>query len=160
MYKSIVASLKRSLLPKDRRFRRIVFGPAAGRWMNLDLTNELRMYLGVFERELWHAYRKLLRPGMRSFDVGGRDGYSALVIASCTGSDVVSFECDPTAIPGMTQVFEKNALPIKAHQAFLGAPRSAGTTLTLDEAAELFFVPDFVKIDVEGAEPHVLAGAS
>jgi hypothetical protein len=32
--------------------------------------------------------------------------------------------------------------------------------LTLDAAAETYFMPDFIKVDVEGDEAHVLRGAA
>ncbi len=155
----IVRHAKRWLLPQDRAFRKVMFGPAAGSWMMLDLNHELRLFLGVYERELWPSYRTLLRAGMKSFDIGGRDGYSALLLAKATGNEVVSFECEQSGIVEMTNVFDRNKLPIRAVQAFVGRPNDPATTMTVDSAAKLFFTPDFMKIDVEGTEAAVLDGA-
>jgi len=153
------AIAKRILLPKGRRLRRIRFGPAAGCLMNLDLSHELRIYLGVYERELRASYRQLLHPGMKAFDVGGRDGYSALLIARRTGSEVLSFDCDGESAAAMQRVSDINAARIRAIQAFVGDSHDPRTTLTLDAAAREYFVPDFIKIDVEGDEAMVLRGA-
>ena len=155
----IIRRAKHWLVPKERTFRKVLFGPAAGCWMLLDLNHEMRLYLGVYERELWKSYRQLLKPGMKSFDVGGRDGYSALLLANSTGAEVISFECEAGGIAEMRRIFERNKLPIKAVQAFMGANTDAATTLTIDDAAEAYFIPDFLKIDVEGAEASVLRGA-
>jgi hypothetical protein len=127
--------------------------------MMLDLQHELRLYLGVYERELWSSYRLLLKPGMRTFDIGGRDGYSALILAKKTGAEVISFECESAAIPAMQRVFDQNPYPIKAVQGYVGRPGDIRTTITVDDAARRYFMPDFLKIDVEGGEAAVLEGA-
>ena len=148
---------KERLLPRGRNFRRILAGPAAGCWMMLDLHHELRLFLGMYERELLSSYRRLLRRGMKSFDIGGRDGYSALLIASLTGAQVISFECDPEGAAAMKATFDRNEMPVRAVQAFVGKVDGPGS-MTLDRASNEYFVPDFIKIDVEGAEVDVLQG--
>jgi hypothetical protein len=144
------ATLKR-LLPQGRANRRILFGPARGAIMPLDLQYELRLYLGVYERELWPHYRSLLGRGMTAFDIGGRDGYSAILIHALTRGPVRSFEADAAAAEAMQKTFAMNGASIHAVAAFIGSDG-----LALDEAAERFGAPDFIKIDVEGGEADVL----
>jgi hypothetical protein len=152
-----VSALVKRLLPRGRALRRIRFGPAAGALMPLDLQCELRMYLGVYERELWPHYRRLLRPGTRSFDLGGRDGYSALLIHRLTGAEVVSIECDPAAAAAMRDTFAGNGGALRVEECRVGC-QSGGGAATLDELAQRHFVPAFIKMDVEGAEADVLRG--
>src|SRR3990172_7220679 len=157
-FRRIIGMAKNALLPRGKAFRRVRFGPAAGCVMMLDLQYELRTFLGVYERELLPHYHALLRPGLKSFDVGGNNGYTALLIASITRKDVASFDCERAAVIEMRKVFERNDLPIVAVEAFVGRDTGEGR-ITLDDAAEQFFVPDFIKMDVEGAEVDVLLGA-
>lgn len=59
----------------------------------------------------------------------------------------------------MRKVFERNNLPIVAVEAFIGRDTGKGR-MTLDDAVEQFFIPDFVKMDVvDGAEVDILLGA-
>lgn len=157
--RAAIQAAKRLVLPGGRGFRRVLWGPAAGCWLWLDLHHELRLYFGIYERELGPSFRRLLRPGMKSFDIGGRDGYTALAIAARTGADVLSFESDPQAAASMRQVFERNAHPVRAVNAFVGA-NDGDSSITVDRAAGEYFVPDFIKVDVEGGEADVLAGAA
>jgi hypothetical protein len=126
-------------------------GPARGAMLMLDLQYEMRLLLGIYERELWGAYRRLLRPDMRAFDIGGRDGYSALLIHSRTRAPVVSFEADAKAAEEMRETLALNPGPLEGVHAFIG-----GDGLSLDAAALDYGKPQFVKIDVEGGEVDVL----
>jgi methyltransferase FkbM-like protein len=145
-------SAVKALLPRGIHYRQVLFGPAAGAVMPIDFARETRMYLGIFERELQASYRRLLRPGMRAFDIGGADGYCALLINRLTAAEVVCFECDATAIPPLRDTFSRNSPRLSAVHALVG---SHG--LALDVAARQYFFPDFIKIDVEGAEAGVLS---
>jgi hypothetical protein len=154
----MVRTLKR-LLPSGRQSRRILFGPARGAIMPLDLQCELRIFLGIYERELWPHYRALLHRGVTAFDIGGRDGYCALLINAITDAPVVSFEADADASAQMCRTFELNDAPLRAVHAFVGE-----SGLALDAAATRYGLPGFLKIDVEGGEvdvlrsgPHVLS---
>jgi hypothetical protein len=140
----------KGLLPKGKKERRILFGPAAGCVMPLDLQYEMRILLGIYERELLPHYRRVCRSGMKSFDVGGRDGYSALLIHGITRADVISFEAEEKAVEEMTATFRRNSEHLRAMHAFVGPG------FTLDQASQRYFRPDFIKIDVEGGEVDVL----
>lgn len=152
-----IKSAIKALLPRHVRHRRVLLGPAAGSVLPIDFAHGTRLFLGIYERELWPHFRGLLGQGMRSFDIGGRDGYCALLINRLTKSDVVCFEADAAAIPGLQETFRRNSPRLTAVHALVGSgSREAG--LTLDEASERFFFPDFIKIDVEGGELEVLMG--
>jgi hypothetical protein len=127
--------------------------------MNIDLACQTRTYLGLYEVELNRHLRRILRPGIRSFDVGAQYGYDALVIAQRTGALVASFECDPWYVKSMCETFALNpglAPLIEAVEAMVG-PGGLG----LDEwAYGKGFVPDFIKMDIEGGEYDALVTAT
>ena len=157
------AALKRALLPSGPHVRRLRFGPARGLHMEIDFSCQSRLYLGLYETEVNPYLRALCRPGFSGFDVGGQSGYDALLMARLTGGPVVSVECDPASVEQMKENFALNPLLTPRLVAWAAAAASATDeatgTVTLDDLAERTFVPDVVKIDVEGAEADVLAGA-
>ncbi len=129
------------------------------------------------EREV---VRRLLRPGMRAVDVGANVGYYLLLIESAVGSggSVACFEPEPENLRELERNVAANRLEnVRVFAAAVGSEDGqvsmrvginaavAGETggdftvplLRLDSALE--GPVDFVKIDVEGYEGHVLAGA-
>jgi hypothetical protein len=128
--------------------------------MALDFESHVKSYLGIYEYELLGHLKKMVRRGSRCFDVGGKDGYDALMMAKLSGANVASFECDPIAAKQMRSTFAKNPkLSIEVVEAFVGSADGVGYT-TIDKASKLLFVPDFIKLDIEGAEDLALEGAS
>lgn len=127
------------------------------------------------ERQL---VRHLLRPGMHAVDVGANVGYYLLLLARAVGPEgtVSCFEPDPENLIELERNVRLNGLThTRIHPAAVGAEDTivelrAGINSTITTEGELR-VPlvqldstvrrpvDFLKIDVEGYEGHVLAGA-
>lgn len=100
------------------------------------------------------------REGYRSFDVGGAGGYDALMVSKLSGGgEVVPFECEPRAAEEMRDTFSRNSHPIETVETFVSGHDEDGHRC-LDTAAQRFFVLDFLKIDIEGAEGQALIGTS
>ena len=128
--------------------------------MEIDLRTQLRSYLGVYEWELLPHFRRLVRRGTKCFDIGGRDGYDALMMASLSRDRVVSFDCDHLETEKMRRTFALNpGLSIKVVEAFVGSRTDDNGMITIDEAVASLFVPGFIKMDIEGAEADALEGA-
>jgi FkbM family methyltransferase len=129
------------------------------------------------EREV---VRRLLRPGMRAVDVGANVGYYLLLIESAVGpgGSVACFEPEPENLRELARNVEANRLEnVRVFAVAVGAEdgrvsmRVGINAAVAGEAGGDFTVPllrldsalegpvDFVKIDVEGYEGHVLAGA-
>lgn len=159
MLRKIARGLKNVISPKGSAFRRLPFGPAAGAVMKIDFRHHATLYLGQYERELATYFRRLLKRNFRCYDVGGQSGYDALLMAMATGAEVVTFECDHSAAEELRDTVSRNRLAITVVEAFVG-DRDARGRVTLDSATRTTFTPDFIKIDVEGAEDAVLRGAS
>jgi hypothetical protein len=152
---------KTILLPAGRRPRTVKFGVAKGVRMSLDLSHQTRQYLGLYEIELDRHLRRALKPGITTFDVGAQHGYDSLACASRTGAKVAAFECEPECIDRMHESFVLNpriAPLIEAvHATVGGGPGQLG----LDEwAYGPGFVPDFIKLDIEGGEVAALRSAT
>lgn len=151
--------LKSVLLPSGTRERRILFGPAAGLTMQIDPATDIRFWLGIHEAELARHFRRLVYPGARSFDVGGAEGYQALMMARLSGQPVIVFEPGPEWRDIVAGNMERNGFQAVFEQVFVGAAMADGVT-TIDAMAEKHFVPDFIKMDIEGAETDALTGAA
>ena len=146
----------------------------------------LEMLLGQYERHTARACRQLLRPGMIVADVGAHVGYFSLLFADCVGESghVYAFEPHPynrcllqlnTARRTNITVVGKAVADRSAEVPFFASSIGSGShslredrvaaharavvhAITLDEFFDGMRL-DFVKIDVEGAEELVLAGA-
>ena len=126
MFQSLVRPLK-MMMPK-KGYRKVLFGPAAGCVMEIDPRQRIRPYLGVHEWELNGYFKRLVTPGSKCFDLGGNDGYDALMIATLSRGKVASFECDPsTAITLRQNIAQNPKLDICVVESFVG---SESDTLT------------------------------
>lgn len=149
---------KNAVVPKGKVFRRLPVGPASGCVMKIDFNHAFRLYLGLYERELWSHFKSLVRSGYNSFDVGGQGGYYALLLGKLSGGRVMSFECEKEAADEMRATFARNSYQITTVETFVSDHDNDGT-MTLDKVAARTFVPDFIKMDIEGAENKALIGA-
>jgi len=131
---------------------------AKGAIANIDFNYDAAFYFGRHETDLHPYYKQLLKKGMRCFDIGAYRGWDALTLAYLTGSEVVSFELVPRFIEMAKDFLEPSNLNIRLVEACMSD--GTGGTATVDQAASEYFLPDFIKIDVEGAEASVLRGAS
>ena len=128
--------------------------------MTIDFQHQTRTYLGLYETELNKYLRRVLRPGVTAFDVGARDGYDSLVIAKHTQAPVAAFECDPSCVVGMAESLALNPTLtgfVRTVNAMVGDQEGQ---LALDAwAYSDGFVPDFVKLDIDGGEVGALLSA-
>jgi len=152
-------TLKNRILPPGERYRKIPFGVMSGNIMKIDFRYQFRQYLGMYEFELNSHFKSLIKPGYKCFDVGGKGGYNALMLSKLShGGDVVTFECDSNAVNDLKEVVAKNKWPIQVVKAFVSNQMN-NEHKTIDWAMAQFFCPDFIKIDIEGAEVMALQGA-
>ena len=164
----------------------ILAGPLRGRWWLLESRGKLaRILLGTYEPEQTRLFTRHVGPGDTVLDVGAHVGYYTVLSAVLAGPSgaVWSFEPNPVnagflrchaEINGLRQVrVEQAAVSDAEGTARFDFGTGSGTghlstdgaievrTLRLDDVcAANGIVPKAVKIDVEGAEAAVLAGAA
>jgi hypothetical protein len=156
--------LRSLLFRNEPRIRRCIAGLPRGLRLEVDLRLHSLVLLGLYEIELAPHIRALHRPGSSAFDVGAHDGYYALILARLGKKEVIAVEPDAAARADLERVLQAN--PQFAHLVHVvhqpAGERVTDETTTLDELATRpgGFVPDLLKIDVEGAEADVLRGAT
>jgi FkbM family methyltransferase len=148
------------------------------------------MYLGAYERWETRTISRYLQPGMCVVDVGANVGYVSLLAARRVGpaGRVVAVEPSPPAADRLEVAVRENRIaqiqlfrcglgraagetvlydprPDNHSPSMHGNPDNAGRTVpnrALDEVAESAGLDhiDLLKVDVEGYEPEVFAGAA
>jgi len=161
----------------EPRVVRVLSGAARGSRLELDLRTEKAYWLGYYERSVQRILRENVKAGDVVYDIGAHVGFFS-VCAARLGASVYAVE--PVAAsalrlrrnaalnpPGI-QVIEAAAwhetgsvelVPGDWAQQFRTVTGEGVPGLALDELAERERPPTLIKLDVEGAEAHVLRGA-
>jgi FkbM family methyltransferase len=160
-----------------RRVVRVLSGIARGRRLDVDLGSQKAYWTGRYERQLQRFLRETLRPGDVFYDVGAHQGFFS-VCAARLGARVYAFEPVEGNLRQLHRNIELNdadveivAVAVSDAGGRVGLARGASSAqwrtepgdavaaVTLDDFARDHPAPRVVKIDVEGAELHVLRGA-
>jgi len=155
-------------LPAGDTARTLPFGIGRGLSLTINLrAGQISTYLGFYEMELNRHLRRLCPRGARSFDLGGHIGYDALILAKLSGSEVLSVESAPeygAIIRENLRVNPRFENRVRIVDGYVGSgsemPEPVGGLVTVDQLASDYFVPDFIKMDIEGGEVAALQGAS
>jgi hypothetical protein len=109
----------------------------------------------IWEKGCIEIVEHLSGPGKVFLDVGAHIGWYS-VLAALKGSRVVAFEADPERMWRCLQHFALNKIHAEA------VPGRAGVDSQVDRAVLDLGLPrvDLLKIDTDGHEPQVLAGAA
>jgi hypothetical protein len=157
--------MARSTILRPGAVWRIPWGLGRGLRVEVEQHAPLHVYLGTAELELAGYIRRFARPGGAVFDVGSHDAYNAMVFARLTRSPVTSFEFSSERVSQMRRNLALNPKlrpQVNILQTYLAdESHDDPRTDTLDSliGAGTASVPDFMMIDVEGAEGCVLRGA-
>lgn len=144
---------------------RIWRGPLRGGRAVMNPRNSLRKVLGLYEHELNDWLEPALRRTNRVIDVGANDGYFTFGCAAAfrrwqKRSEIIAFEPDMEHFRSLSNSLHsqpRGLVEFRLIQSFVGATDTADSR-TLD-SIEGDRQNTLIKIDVEGAEEDVLAGA-
>jgi FkbM family methyltransferase len=154
------------------------------RWIAGSSTNGC--WLGTYEQHMQRLFRERIRPGATVFDVGANVGFFTLLASKLAGDSgrVYAFEPLPRNVDLLERHIRLNELA-NVHVASIAIAATSGeahfriaqhasmgglndggdlrvVTASLDDliASGRVARPDFIKMDIEGAESDALRGAA
>jgi hypothetical protein len=151
-----VKALIKRLLPQGCKLRRLRAGISCGLLMSINLQTQFQRYLGLDEREIAPAVRKLSASSRTLVDVGANDGYYTVAFLASSADRVIA--CEPS--PANDQLLA-NAMA-NGHQLssrFQLERRLMGNCVgeaTLADILDDNPRPVFIKVDIDGGELSVL----
>jgi hypothetical protein len=158
--------IRRLVAPAPGTTRRIPVGPARGVTFAAEPaeTASADMWVGLFESEIAPYVRRFARPGVTSVDVGTNSGYYALTFAARCRAPVLAYEPDPAARERLARNLALNpsvAPFVDLHASAVGDVPGDGIVRLDDELADGAAIRPvgLLKVDVDGPEVEVLAGA-
>ena len=162
----MLKTLKRAL-PNREMPLRVWRGPFRGAHVMMNPRVSLRKLFGLYEHELNGWLEQALGRVSRVLDVGANDGYFTFGCAAAfrrrrTAAEIIAFEPQVRHVTAIRSAAEQlqpaSGVNIDIVQALVGREERAGMT-TLDALRRGNRTNTLIKIDVEGAELDVIAGA-
>ena len=131
--------------------------------MELNLENSVQVWLGLYERETHEFVTRMTRSIASAVDVGAAQGeFSIFFLRRTPARCVIAFDPDPEFADRFSVNLRLNGLiedgRLLRLAKFVGSERGQDHC-TLDDIAAQLASPIFIKVDVDGAEMEVLAGA-
>lgn len=131
--------------------------------MDLDLRHDVQRRLGLYEREISYIFQHYAQRINTAIDVGAGDGYYTLYfLAHTSARHVFAFEPSQQAQERIQSNLRANDLG-QDTRLFLSSQSVSRNSdpgrTTLQSFSQVIETPCFIKIDVEGAEADILAGA-
>jgi Methyltransferase FkbM domain len=154
------------VLPREAALRRLPLGLGRGLVMEIDPGRDARFWLGLYEVELASHVRALCGRGSSGFDLGAESGFYALVFAKRGGGRVVAVEANARTCERLQRNIEANPSLAPTVEVIHGRVARRTNTpsgaVSIDDLAYRAggFLPDLVKLDVEGKEVAALRGAT
>jgi hypothetical protein len=163
----MIARIFKRLLPDRPCPTKVLRGPFRGARILMNPRASLRKVMGLYEHELNAWLYQALPRVVRVLDVGANDGYFAFGCAAAfqrmgTAGEIVAYEPQTTHCNTLQNTISLQApgqAKVRVVQALVGAKDNVTDTVTLDSSDAPDRNRTLIKIDVEGAELDVIAGA-
>lgn len=148
----------KTFLPRGRRLRPVRSGLFRGIRLHLDLESEALIWLGIYERETYAHVARLAADSAACLDIGaGKGELVCYWLRRFPGRPVVAVEPNPAEVELLRRNVAANVSPPAALEIFAGfAGSGPSPARSLSDLCRRLPEPIFVKIDIEGAELHLL----
>jgi predicted RNA methylase len=160
----LASKIKAIIVPRGKRVGTIKAGALRGLKMNLDLSSETQMFLGLAEREVHPPLLQFSQDVRTAVDIGAAFGeYTLFFLKRTPAKRVLAFDPDPQMYSSLHHNIVLNGLQGDGRLQF--SSKKVGEiddseTLTLDSLIDAIESPCIIKVDVDGAEIDVLRGAT
>ncbi len=163
----MIVRLLKHILPDRPCLTKVLRGPFRGARVFMNPRNSLRKVLGIYEHELNGWVEQALRRVQRVLDVGANDGYFAFGCAAAftrmgIQGEIFAYEPQEVHLKTLRESLSSQrttSVRITLVPAFAGAGDNNVDTVALDSSEAPDRNRTLIKIDVEGAELDVIAGA-
>ena len=157
----------KAVLPNRPVPMRVWRGPFRGAVVVMNPRASMRKSLGLYEHELNTWVDAALRRVTRVLDVGANDGYFTFGCAAAfrrlgIAGEIIAFEAQAQHVRELrasVQAQDAGGVAIDIRHAFVGA-KTGGAFFALDDLTIADRSNTLIKLDVEGAEEAVVAGAA
>ena len=161
---NVLRAIKQRVLDNDVRPRTLLFGAFRGVRLHINPANATQLWLGMSEREVHRALRKLSTGVKAGVDIGAAEGEYAIYMLKRTDAERV-LAVEP--LSDEREMFARNVAlnDIRdANKRLTVIPASIGSVewkrdMTLDALLDSLPRPLFVKIDADGSEVDILQSA-
>lgn len=160
----LLSNIKQLVIVPGEAPRTIKSGPFRGIMMELDLSHQTQLYLGLFERELY-KWLKLLSSGINSaIDIGACDGeYTLYFLTKTPAKKVFAFEPSAGNRVRLLANLKLNRLTdsprLQLSWNFVSSS-DGDNQCTLNSLLPSISEPCLIKMDVDGPEANILRGAN
>jgi hypothetical protein len=151
-----INTLRRVLLPRERRLVRLRGGVSRGLVMSLDLGSQLQRLVGLDEREIMRDVMRLSRACSTLIDVGANDGYYTLAFLGSQAYKVVACEPGPSTSRLIANAAANHFIPgdrFRIERRMIGGMPDG---LRAAELIEGLPGPILLKVDIDGGELELL----
>lgn len=161
--KRVLSRIKSVFVSRGRKARKIKFGVFRDIVMDLDLSCQAQLFLGLFEREVYPYLRRLSQGIRTAVDIGAGEGeYTLYFLLKTPVWNVLSFEPSDLSRRRIMANLRLNNLEddgrLKLSSEFVGMSNTE-MMCTLDSFISELVTPCLIKMDVDGGEVEILRGA-
>jgi len=159
MKSGVVSRIKSTLVSDVRQVRTVPFGLYKGLNLDLNLTTQTQIFLGLWERETYWAIRRAAPKAKWFVDVGAGKGELCLFFARLKHvKRIIAMEPNHTEAHALIANLNHNNIDsdrIEVFENFAGT-ESDDRYVRIDQLNIIPSVHGFIKIDVDGFELDVL----